>query len=116
MMAILPVVHLCEKRYENYPVRVMSRMEAEEKIRESGSINTVILRRSDNSIQANPDVYFVLTRMENFNRPSMNIIVTHQQFEEADGKLERLCRFLIPDDQLMQPDSGLRDYMDGNLI
>lgn len=97
---ILPEVYLTGKRYENYPVFMMSRTEAEKKICESGSMNTIILRRSDQALRECPDLYFVVTRMENANRPSMNVIVTKTVFEECEGKLERMIRYLIPEDTL----------------
>ena len=88
-MSTLPEVFIGEKKYENYPIGRMSRMEAEEKIREAGP-RTVILRRSDNSLQANPNVYFVVTQLENRNLPSSNTIVTKKIFDQHNGKLERM--------------------------
>jgi hypothetical protein len=99
-MSIIPELYLFDTRYVNYPVSIMSRAEAERKIIESDSMNTIILRMSENSVQANPDVYFVLTRMENRNRPSINIIITRNVFDETNGRLDRMIPNLIREDRL----------------
>jgi hypothetical protein len=110
-MITLPEVYLHGIKYENYPVFMMSRKEAEEKICESGSMNTIILRRSSNSVDLDPNTYFVLTRMENANRPSMNVIFTKNAFQECEGRLERMVRYLIPGDTLWIR-SGPKEYME----
>jgi hypothetical protein len=83
----IPSILLGNKRYTHYPIRRMERQQAEQAVSHPNLQNKIILRISANSLQANPNAYYVATYYVSENRMPVNFIVTQQHHQRHDGNL-----------------------------
>lgn len=86
----IPRITLGNKLYTHYPIRLIERNQAEQVISNPGFQNTIILRISANSRQANPNVYYVATYFVSHNRTPINFIITRDIHQQHDGNLNRM--------------------------
>ena len=83
----IPSILLGNKLYTHYPIRRIERQHAEQVVSNPGFLNKIILRISNNSLQANPNAYYVATYYVNENRMPVNFIITHQHHQRHNGNL-----------------------------
>lgn len=86
----IPTITLGNKLYTHYPIRFIERNQAERVITNPRFQNTIILRISANSRQANSNVYYVATYFVSHNRTPINFIVTRDLHQQHDGNLNRM--------------------------
>lgn len=83
----IPSILLGNKRYTHYPIRRIERQQAEQAVSHPNLQNKIILRISPNSLQANPNAYYVATYYVSENRTPVNFIITHQYHQQHNGNL-----------------------------
>ncbi len=83
----IPSILLGNKLYTHYPIRRIERQQAEQVVSNPNFQNKIILRISNNSLQANPNTYYVATYYVSENRMPVNFIVTQQHHQQHNGNL-----------------------------
>lgn len=83
----IPSILLGNKRYTHYPIRRMERQHAEQVVSHPNFQNKIILRISNNSLQTNPNSYYVATYYISENRMPVNFIITQQHHQLHNGNL-----------------------------
>jgi len=86
----IPRITLGNKLYTHYPIRLIERNQAEQVISNPRFQNTIIIRISSNSRQANPNTYYVATYFVAHNRSPINFIITQEYHQRHNGNLNRM--------------------------
>lgn len=78
----IPSITVGRTRYVNYPIREMSRHEAEALLRHSAMRYTIVVRVSRNARQETPFLYYVMSYIPLHHKEPIHVIVTHESHKE----------------------------------
>lgn len=78
----IPSITVGLTRYTHYPIRDMSRHEAETLLRHPTMRRTVIVRRSHSAQQEEPSLYYVMSYIPLRQQDPVHVIVTHESHDE----------------------------------
>lgn len=82
----IPTLIIGRRRYIHYPIRPMSRQEAEEILRQPWMRHRMIIRTSPNAQQDHPDLYYVISYLRQDVGLPIHLIVTRQFYAEHQGR------------------------------
>jgi hypothetical protein len=104
----IPTLVIGRRRYTHYPIRPMSRQEAEEILRQPWMRHMMLVRTSERAQEEHPDLYYVLSYRHEVTGVLLHVIITRRFHNEYDGVLPFLLSHssyylpLLPDHPAFQ--------------
>lgn len=103
----IPTLVIGRRRYTHYPIRPMSRQEAEEILRQPWMRHMMLVRTSERAQEEHPDLYYVLSYRHEVTGVLLHVIITRRFHNEHHGTLSFLLHHpyhlpLLPDHPAFQ--------------